>query len=94
MVRYDFTFDDFGNVSCSCQKCKDRPAPSPKMDMRADPKPKAECEIVDEGCGNATVFAPDGMSLVEAEYSLAEHYNARVRGLMAHMAMLGENGGV
>lgn len=94
MIRYDFTFDDSGNVSCSCQKCKDRPAPSPKMDMRADPKPKAGCEIVDEGYGNATVFAPDSMSRIEVEYSLAEHYSARVRGLRTHMAMLGENGGV
>lgn len=94
MIRGDFTFDDFGNVNCLYQTCKDRLAPSPKMDMRADPKPNSGCEIVEDGYGNVSVFAPDSMSRTEIERSLAEYYQARVRGLRAHMVMLSENGGV
>lgn len=93
-MRYDFTFNDLGEFNVMSTKDNYKPKKYVKMDMRTDSVPQSDFDIIEDGDGHITVYAPDSWTEREVDYMVLDFFNARARKLCERISILDKAEGV
>jgi hypothetical protein len=93
-MRYDFTFNDLGEFNVMSTNDNYRPKHYVKMDMYGMPIPQSDFDIIEDGDGHITVYAPDSWTEREVDYMVLDFFNARARKLCERISILDKAEGV
>ena len=93
-MRHEFLFNDLGEFNVMSIKDEYEPKKYVKMDMRADSVPQSDFDIIEEGDGHITVYAPDSWTEREVDYIVLDFFNARARKLCERISILDKAEGV
>lgn len=94
MTRHEFVFDDLGEFNVMSIKDEYEPKKYVKMDMYGMPAPQSDFDIIEDGDGHITVYAPDSWTEREVDYMVLDFFNARARKLCERISILDKAEGV
>ena len=87
-MRYEFVFTDLGDFQMISMKDAYEPKKYVKMDMRMASIPQSDFDIIEDGAGHITVYAPDSWTEREVDYIVLDFFNARAKKLCERISIL------